>query len=97
MANKHRGFIEVELDKTRTLRYTLNALAEVEDRIGVPLEELENVKMTIKNVRILLWAGLIHEDPDLTPEEVGNMVDMGNFQEVQEKVALAFTGGSKNE
>jgi hypothetical protein len=90
MANKHRGFVKMELDKERNLRYTMNALAEIEDILGVPLSEMENVKMTIKNVRVILWAGLIHEDPELTQEEVGNMVDLGNFKEVQEKVAEAF-------
>jgi len=96
MANKHRGFVSIELDKKRNLRYTMNALAEIEDALGVPLAELQNVAMTIKNVRVILWAGLIHEDADLTVEDVGNMVDLTNFQEVQEKVAEAFSM-SKNE
>jgi hypothetical protein len=90
MANKQRGIVEVELDKVRHIRYTMNALAEIEDRLGVPLSEMKDVKMTIKNVRVILWAGLIHEDKDLTLEEVGEMVDLGNFEEVQTKVAEAF-------
>lgn len=96
MANKHRGMVEVELDKKRTIRFTMNAMAELEDKLGLSLEDMGNVQMTIKNVRTILWAGLIHEDPDLTEEEVGNMVDMGNMEYVQEKVALAFGGGGKN-
>jgi hypothetical protein len=91
MANKHRGMVAIELDKKRNLRYTMNALAEIEDRLGVPLSEMGNVKMTIKNVRVILWAGLIHEDKELTPEDVGDMVDISNFEEVQEKVAEAFS------
>lgn len=90
MANKHRGFVKVELDKERTLRYTMNALAEIEDALGVPLAELQTVKMTMKNIRVILWAGLIHEDEDLTQLEVGNMVDLNNMEEVQTKVAEAF-------
>mgnify|MGYP005750951813 CR=1 FL=1 len=97
MANKHRGIVEVELDKKRHLRYTMNALAEIEDALGVELSEMDKVKMNIKNVRIILWAGLIHEDPDLTQEEVGDMVDLANIKEVQEKVSEAFnTATSKN-
>jgi hypothetical protein len=96
MANMHRGFVQIELDRVRNLRYTMNALAEIEDILGVPLSELENIKMSIKNVRVILWAGLIHEDPTLTQEEVGNWVDLGNFKEVQEKVAQAFAM-AKNE
>jgi hypothetical protein len=96
MANKHRGIIEVELGgKVRHIRYTMNALAEIEDNLGVPLSEMESVKMTIKNVRVILWAGLIHEDKTLTIEEVGDMVDLENMEAVQEKVAEAFTMAQK--
>jgi hypothetical protein len=99
MANKQRGNVSVELDKTRNLRYTMNALAEIEDSLGVPLAEMGNIQMTMKNVRVILWAGLIHEEPELTQEQVGEMVDLGNMQEVQEKVAEAFAMAqtSKNE
>ncbi|MGG3561651.1 hypothetical protein ABES03_08605 [Neobacillus rhizosphaerae] len=90
MANKQRGFVKIELDKARHLRYTMNALAEIEDQLGVPLAELQNVKMTMKNVRVILWAGLIHEDKELTQEDVGEMVDLGNMEYVQERVAEAF-------
>jgi hypothetical protein len=96
MANKQRGLIEIELDgKVRNLRYTMNALAEIEDGLGVPLSEMENIKMTMKNIRVILWSGLIHEDPELTQVEVGNMVDLNNMQEVQEKVAEAFAMSQK--
>jgi hypothetical protein len=91
MANKQRGFVKIELDKVRNLRYTMNSLAEIEDALGVPLSEMGNIKMTIKNVRVILWAGLIHEDKELTIEEVGDFVDLTNFEEVQTKVAEAFS------
>jgi hypothetical protein len=95
MANKQRGMVKVQLDKMRNLRYTMNALAEIEDQLGVPLSEMGEIKMTIKNVRVILWSGLIHEDPELTQEEVGNMVDLENMQEVQEKIAEAFAMADK--
>lgn len=90
MANKQKGIVSVELDKERNIRFTMNALAEIEDALGVPLSEMEKVAMTMKNIRTILWAGLIHEDDSLTVEQVGNMVDLGNIKEVQEKVAEAF-------
>lgn len=90
MTNKQRGFVKVTLDKERNLRYTMNALAEIEDQLGVPLAELQTVQMTMKNIRVILWAGLIHEDKELTQEDVGDFVDLENMQEVQERVAEAF-------
>jgi hypothetical protein len=98
MANKHRGYVEVKLDKKRNLHYDMNALAEIEDALGVQLSELADVKMTIKNIRAILWAGLIHEDPELTPQSVGALVDLENLEEVQEAVTVAFSASqAKNE
>lgn len=89
MANKQRQMVGLELQgKTYTLRYTLNSLAEIEDKLGVTLAELDKVNLGIKSIRVLLWAGLIHEG--LTEFEVGDMVDFDNFEYVQTKVAEAF-------
>lgn len=76
MANPHRGTVAIEIGgKDRTLKFDLNALAEVEDKLKlggindvIPLLE----RVSIRTVRCLLWAGLIHEDPDLTEREVGS-------------------------
>ncbi len=90
MANKQRAAISVELDKTRTIRFTLNSMAEMEDKLGVPLSKLGEIELGVKSVRTMLWAGLIHEDPELTEREVGNLVDFDNLEYVQSKVAEAF-------
>ena len=54
MSNKHRGLVEIELDKTRRIRFTLNALAELEDKLGVSLSELEGLNMGVKQIRTFL-------------------------------------------
>jgi hypothetical protein len=68
----------------------LNSLAEIEDKLGVPLSKLAEVELGVKTVRAMLWAGLIHEDEELTEREVGNLVDFENLEYVQEKVGEAF-------
>ncbi|MBC9785107.1 hypothetical protein H1S01_11370 [Heliobacterium chlorum] len=90
MANKQRGVVDIELDKSRKLRYTLNALAEIEDKLGVSVAELNGANLGMKAIRTFLWAGLIHEDSELSEREVGEMVDFDNFAYVQEKIAEAF-------
>ena len=90
MSNTHRGLVEIELDKTRQIRFTLNALAELEDKLGVSLSQLDNVEMGVKQIRTFLWAGLIHEEPELSEEAVGNMVDFENIGYVNEKINEAF-------
>lgn len=64
MANPYKGQTELKIgDKTHVLIYDLNALAELQEKLG--LSSLEDVlaefqKMDFKTLRILLWAGLIH-------------------------------------
>lgn len=90
MANKHKAMVEVQLDKKRNIRFTMNALAEVEDRLGFRLDEIEGKKLSIKQIRSLLFCGLMHEDENLTEEMIGDMIDLGNIKYVQEKMSEAF-------
>ncbi len=97
MANKQRGLVDIKLDKKRKLFYDLNALAEIEDALGVKIHEMHTLSLGMKNIRTILWAGLIHEDAELLEEQVGSMVSVSNIGEVQVKVQEAFLGGeSKN-
>mgnify|MGYP001478985801 CR=1 FL=1 len=36
-------------------------------------------KIPLDDVRLLLWAGLLHEDPALQPETAGGMIWLGNL------------------
>lgn len=96
MANKQRGESKIILNgEEKKLRYDLNALVELEDKMGVPISELGNIKMSIKNIRSLIWCGLLHEDETITEVEIGKHITMENLTEVQESVMAAF-GQLKN-
>lgn len=84
MAAPTRG-VRVELDRTRHIRYSLGTMADLEDKFG-SLEDVEGIRDTIH----VIWSGLKHEDPDLTREEVAEMVDGENLETVMEAVAEAF-------
>jgi len=65
----------IELDKMRKLRFSINALVEFQDVNGKDLtEELMSGGLSIKAIRNLLWAGLIEDDPSLTPSRVGDIM-----------------------
>jgi hypothetical protein len=83
--------IPVQLDKERHLVFDLNAFCEIEDKFGSITEAfkaLENVSM--KAIRTLLWAGLLHEDESLTEKEVGKMIDIANISELAKAVTEAM-------
>lgn len=94
-AKKHTVF----LDKEREIIYDLNAFAEVEEKLGITFQEamkqFQNV--SVKVLRTFLWAGLIHEDNQLTEKEVGKMVTMKNFQYVLEAIANAISDAMPEE
>lgn len=93
--------VTIELDKARNLRYGINALVKVEELIGKPLTQLDLEHISIKDLRAILYAGLFHEDKDLTPEKTGELIDeyssIGSVAEkLGEAFTLAFGGNVKN-
>lgn len=77
--------------KERHLKYTLNALVEIEDKYGTVDAGFELLdKGSIKAARFILWAGLIHEDPELTEVEVGSLMDMAYMQELMQTMGSAM-------
>ena len=75
----------------RTIKFTLNAMAELEDRYGSVEEAFKQLdNNSIKAVRCILWAGLIHEDPELTEQQVGNLIDIQYMQELMASLGEAF-------
>lgn len=79
--------ITINLDKERHLRFDLNAFALLEEKYGSVDEALKKVEQgSIIALRYMLWAGLVHEDPSLTVEEVGSMFDVKNLNEVSKQL-----------
>ena len=88
-----RNTVELMLDKPRTLKYTLNSFAEMEEKYGsveAALDAVSSNKVTA--IRFMLWAGLIHEDDDLTEKEVGNLIAASDLPMLCEKLMEAFEG-----
>ena len=75
--------IEVNFDRVRHIRYDLNALGILDERFGSINEAFEELgKMKAKAITTMLWAGLIHEDEELTEKYVGSLIGMGNIAEI---------------
>lgn len=76
----------------RELRFTLNAMAELEDRYGTiqaAFDALDN--NSIKAIRCVLWAGLLHADEALSEQQVGALLDMRNLGPVVASLADALS------
>lgn len=92
MANQHRGYVEIKLDRPRTLKFTFNALAQLEDVLNLEsIIELETKKLSVKIVRAMLWAALLHEDENLTLEDAGRLMDQAaSFVELVQSIQKAY-------
>ena len=89
--------VTIELGgKERHLKYDLNAIAEIGERLDITIsfenfvKDLMSTQIPFSALRVILWAGLRHEDPDLTPEQVGAWVDLDNMQQVMDRFFTLF-------
>ena len=79
--------MEIELDKKRTLTFTLNAMVKFEEARGKPIFKQDG---SAADIRALLWSGLLKDDPKLTLEQAGSLVDESNMAYVSDKIAEAW-------
>ena len=71
-----KKFIPFVLDKTRNLRYGMVALTRIEKKLGKPFAKIDfENEMTYAEIAGILWAGMVHEDAELTPEKVAELID----------------------
>lgn len=90
-------FVPVQLDKMRNLRYGMKAISLIEKKFGKSIAKIDMDNMTMEEIATFIWAGLVHEDKELTPDKVMELVDnFSTVQAVMEKVSeamnLAFGG-----
>lgn len=83
--------ITLELDRVRTLKFTLNSLEIIEDLTGQSLDKIGQ-SMNMKTLKALLYAGLVHEDKELTAERIGDMIEVGDLERVSQALSEALGG-----
>ena len=97
--------IEIELDRKRNLKLTFGALSRAELQLSklrggerVNLIQMLNGLPSFLEMQAILWAGLLHEDPKLEFDAVGEMLAVTDFISVLTKVQEAAREQSpKNE
>lgn len=91
----------IQLDKMRNFRYGMKALHLIEKKLKKPISKIDMENLTMEETAIIIWAGLQHEDKDLTPEKVMDLVDEHtNLKTVIEAMGEAFQnafGETENE
>lgn len=77
----------------REIRFTLNAMAELEDKYGsVDAAFAKLDEGSIKAARYILWAGLLHlGDESLTEKRVGDLIDLNSLRDIMQSMAGAMS------
>lgn len=76
----------------RNIRFTLNALAELENEYGsVDAAFAKLDKNSVVALRFILWAGLMHEDANLTVTQVGNLIDLEYMESLMSSLGEALS------
>jgi hypothetical protein len=79
--------VTIKLDKVRHLRLSLKGMLEFEKLTGKTLLKGFKFKdLTLSDMAALIWACLIHEDKELTYDDVLDMIDTSNMEAASEAV-----------
>lgn len=76
--------------KKRKLTFDFNSICTVNDLTGINLLEASVSTVTAPSVRALLFASLLHDEPNLTIEEVGSWLNMSNLVNVRKAITAAW-------
>jgi hypothetical protein len=69
--------IPIELDRVRHISFSVNAYRDAETVAGMGIVAMVHPRnIGFKTIQALLWAGLRHEDPTLTLDGVGVLMDL---------------------
>lgn len=90
--------VSVELDKPRKLVFDFNALCEFERVTGKNSLSADLWTSTdAGTLRALLYAALKTHHPEVTLQEVGGMLNLGNAQAVTDALVEAFNRSASSE
>lgn len=96
MANPHKGEVSFKAgDDEYILSFSANALAELEDKLGMSVVEIGDLmndpkKLRMKNVRSIFWAGLLDHQPDTDDKKAAAIFSMISFVEAIKLITNTF-------
>lgn len=87
------SYCPIQLDKSRNFRYGMKAISLIEKKFKKPVGKIDMDSLTMEETAIIIWAGLQHEDSNLTPDKVMDLIDeYSNLPTVMKAMNEAFQG-----
>lgn len=86
-----KRFVDLGDGVEREVTFSLNAMAELEEKYGSIDAAFNKVKGgSIAAVRFLLWTIMHDNDEQLTERQVGSMIRLDNMNEIMETLMTAL-------
>lgn len=92
MANKESQSPSVVIAGTKhQLRYDYAAMCELCDAIGATVSNMQDVmsNLPVSRMHLMLWAGMLHATPELTPDDVKALLAKESIPDAQAVVMTA--------
>lgn len=87
------SYTPIELDKVRNFRYGMRAISLIEKKFKKPVSKIDMDSLTMEETATIIWAGLQHEDKELTPDKVMVLIDdYSSLPTVMKAMNEAFQG-----
>jgi hypothetical protein len=84
-------YVPIKLDKVRNFGYGMRACYLIEKKLKKPISQIDFENLRMEDLAVVFWAGLVHEDKNLTPDKVMDLVDQySSLKEVSEAMQEAF-------
>ena len=94
-------YTPITLDKERNFRYGMKALSLVEKKLKKNIGQIDFNNLSIEETMTIVWAGLYHEDKELTVDTLMDIIDEHDIKigAVVEAMGLAINDafGEANE
>jgi hypothetical protein len=85
-------YTPIKLEKNRNFRYGMKAISLIEKTLDVKIAKLDLENLSMEDTATIIWAGLVHEDKDLTVDKVMELIDEhASLTEVLETMAKALS------
>lgn len=84
-ANVIMDGVKITLDKERVLLLDLNGMIEFEEETGMELlNGFDTTAMNTKQLRLFLSLCFKCDDPEMTPEKAGKLINLGNISRIMD-------------
>lgn len=95
-------YTPIQLDRIRNFRYGMKAISLIEKKLNVKsISTVDFGNISMDELSIIVWAGLAHEDKELTPDKVMDLIDsfsdIPTTVEIMGKAFSDFGGKTKQE